>query len=165
MKIRDDHDYILLSIIPHMFTIYFTYDDLIYTTIIISATLSSYIWHKKYEPTNYLLLLDYFFAGVLSVYETIDTYKYNNKLLNLSICLNLSVLLFNKSVIILSKYKIIKYNKFHSIYHLFSAFKTIIIAYLTSGIRIKFLNYKYILKIFKISFLYLSYFQKSISMF
>jgi hypothetical protein len=135
MRIRNDHDYILLSIIPHILSVYFTYDDPTYTSIIIMACLSSYIWHKKHEPNNYLLVTDYTFAGLLSTYEITDTYKYNQKFLYLSIYLNLSVLLFNKMVYVLSKYKIINYNKFHSVYHIFSACKTIFISYLTYGLR------------------------------
>ena len=135
LKIRNEHDYILLSILPHLLTVYFTYDDITYTVIVLLVCLTSYIWHKNHEPHNYLLIADYICAGLLSLYETIDTYKYNRKWVSTSICLNFSVLIVNKTVYLLSKYKVIRYNKWHSAYHIFSSLKTIFISYLTWKIR------------------------------
>jgi hypothetical protein len=133
MKKRNHNDSIIITIIPHLLSLYFTYNDIMYTSVILLCTLSSYMWHLNYERQSIYMYIDYLFAGILSTYEIVQVYKYNNLWFEYCILLNCSVLIVNKSVYILSKYKYIKYNFFHSMFHLYSAFKTCFIAYISNG--------------------------------
>jgi hypothetical protein len=128
---RNCDQLIILTIVPHLFALYFSSDNIVYTTIIISSTCSSYVWHYYHEPANYLLLIDYLFAGILSFSEIFYMYRNNIQWFYFSIYMNLYVLLFNKLVYILSINKTIKYSKWHSVYHLLSSAKTIFLSYLS----------------------------------
>ena len=128
-KHREHTDIVILTIIPHLFSLYFSCTDILYSITIFSATFSSYIWHLNREKPCIFMYIDYFFAGLLSIYEVYNTY--NTEWFNYCILLNMSVLGLNKTVYFLSKYKYIRYNIFHSIFHLYSAFKTCLISYLS----------------------------------
>jgi hypothetical protein len=130
MKYRCNSDILILSIFPHIISIYFTTNNILYTSIIISSSVSSYFWHKHCEPKNTLLFIDYTFAGVLSLYEVNNTYMNNYDYFYTSILLNVLVLTFNKIVYILSIYEYINYKPWHSYYHILSSLKTIFIAYI-----------------------------------
>ena len=131
MRTRYKHDLILVSIIPHLFSLYFTTGDIVYSSIILTSSSFSFIWHKNHEPRNILLYCDYTFATILTFYEILNMYYNNYNFFYLSIYLNMLVLLFNKMVYILSIYRYINYNKWHSAYHIFSSAKTIFISYIS----------------------------------
>ena len=128
-KPRNHTDIIILTIIPHLFSLYFSYNNILYSFLIFSATFSSYIWHLNREKQCIYMYIDYLFAGLLSTYEVYNTY--NTEWFNYCILLNMSVLGLNKTVYFLSKYRYIRYNIFHSIFHIYSAFKTCFISYLS----------------------------------
>lgn len=131
MNCRTTSEFIIVTIIPHLFTLYFTFDNLIYTTIILSSSLSSYIWHKYHEPSNYLLAVDYILAGTLSYYEIFIMYNNNKAWFYFSIYVNMFVFTFNQLVYILSLNNIIKYSRWHSLYHIMSSVKSIFLGYLS----------------------------------
>lgn len=128
MKYRCNGDIIVLSIFPHIISLWFTTNNILYTSIIISSSVSSYFWHMNCEPKNSLLFIDYTFAGVLSVYEVRNVYMNNYDYFYTSILLNIGVLVFNKLVYILSIYNYISYKPWHSFYHILSSLKTIFLA-------------------------------------
>ena len=117
---------IIITILPHLFGIYYTYDNFLYSSIITISTITSVLWHRTKEQDNTLLFLDYSTATILSLYELYNTYY--SSLFELTLFLNLSVLFFNKSVYFLSKKRILNYNKWHSVYHILSSIKTILVA-------------------------------------
>lgn len=117
---------IIITILPHLFGIYYTYDNFLYSSIITISTITSVLWHRTKEQDNTLLFLDYSTATILSLYELYNTYY--SSLFELTLFLNLSVLFFNKSVYFLSKNRILNYNKWHSVYHILSSIKTIVVA-------------------------------------
>ena len=125
---RKLNDKILISILPHLLTLCYVYDNIPYSTVIISSFLTSFIWHYNYEPSDRLLVLDYTFACALSFYEVTNLYIHNHDWFYFGISLNFSVLLFNKLVYILSIYRYIKYSYWHSYYHILSSLKTILLA-------------------------------------
>lgn len=112
-------DFIILTTIPHIFTLYYTASDICYTTIIAMATMSSFSWHKTHESCKKLLIIDYFCASVLCSYEV---YRSEDKLFTIQI--NTGLLFINKLMDVLSKYKILKYGIGHCIFHIISCYKT-----------------------------------------
>ena len=131
MHTRCSNDLIIITILPHLLSIYYTYIDPIYTSIIISSSISSYLWHHNREPQNHLLLIDYFFAGLLSYYEVSNMYNCNKDWFYFSIYINLYVLTFNKIIYLLALQNIINYSKWHSIYHLLSSGKTLFLSHIS----------------------------------
>jgi hypothetical protein len=107
--------------------IYITYAFIIFT----SATLSV-VWHASGELPGKLMEADYFFAGLWSVYEIfVSVHYFHNELTKLGIVVGLSliVLASNKAVDYWGLVtKVIDYDKGHSIWHLISAAKFIIVA-------------------------------------
>ena len=130
MNCRNKTDLIILTIIPHLFTLFFTFNNSVYTAIVCSSSISSYLWHKNHEPRNHLLVCDYILAGTLSMYEIINIYNINEDWLYISIYINVGVLTFNKIVYILSLRRTVNYSKWHSLYHILSSVKSIFLAYL-----------------------------------
>lgn len=120
---RSCFDFIILSTIPHFMSLYYTYTDIWYTTVIITATTSSILWHTSRESSKELLYLDYSCASLLCLYEI-----YNSPNISFVITANLGLLVINKSMDLLSKYKILRYSIGHSIYHVISCCKTFYIA-------------------------------------
>ena len=121
---------IILSIFPHLISLFYTSNDLFYTGIIINSTITSIIWHRNKEPNNILLILDYSTASVLSFYEIYKSYSISEYLFIISLSLNLYILIFNKSVYFLSKEGILNYSLWHSFYHILSSLKTICISFI-----------------------------------
>ena len=128
--IRNCKSTLILSIIPHLSALFFTYNNSLYSSIIISSTFTSIVWHRNKEPQNILLIMDYGTATILSSYEMYNSYSINHTLFLLSFFLNFYILFFNKVVDILSKEKVICYNKWHTQYHIISSIKTTLIAFL-----------------------------------
>jgi hypothetical protein len=119
------NDKIIISTVPHFMALFYTYKDIYYSLTLIMATTTSILWHKSRESSYRLLLLDYFFAGSLTGYELCKG-KDSDKQLILG--MNIALLILNKSIDFLSKYKVINYNKGHLIYHIASFSKTIYVA-------------------------------------
>ena len=116
-------DFIILTTIPHLLTLYYSINDVFYTIILLAATFSSILWHKSHETSLKLLYIDYSCAVVLALYEI---YKSKNKVE--IVYINLGLFTLNKSMDVLSKYRILKYSKSHCIYHIMSCYKTFYIA-------------------------------------
>ena len=131
MYLRSLQSNIILTIFPHLFSLFYTFDNFFYSFIITVSTITSILWHRQREPNNILLYLDYGSASVLSFYEIYNTYYINNKLFTIALCTNAYVLIFNKMVYFLSKERVISYSTWHSVYHILSALKTTFIAFLS----------------------------------
>ena len=116
-------DPILLSILPHFITLYYTKDNLYYSTIIILSSCSSIIWHYEFENNYNYYLIDYFFALVLSAYEI----SYTEDIITVFNC-NILMLFINKMTDIFSQYNIINYTIGHTFFHISHSLKTIFIA-------------------------------------
>jgi hypothetical protein len=126
---RHFFDVIMLSTLPHLVAVYVTYQAgaYMYTSLIASVTMASFLWHKSHETSKMFLGIDYSLAVVLVLYET---YMARNKLVVLQI--NLALFLVNKTMDILSRYDILKYDIGHSVFHIISSYKTYyIVAYYT----------------------------------
>jgi hypothetical protein len=131
MYLRSLQSNIILTIFPHLFSLFYTFDNFFYSFIISVSTITSILWHRQREPNNILLYLDYGSASILSFYEIYNTYYINDKLFTIALCANIYVLIFNKIVYYLSKELVIKYSLWHSFYHILSALKTTFIAFLS----------------------------------
>ena len=127
---RDFFSSIMLSTIPHFFSLYFTCDNFFYSAIIFTSTITSLLWHRYKEPNNILLYLDYGSATILTSYEIYTAYNISKYLYIISLSTNIYILIFNKLVYFLSIERVINYNLWHTIYHLLSSFKTTLIAFL-----------------------------------
>ena len=135
MYLRNFTCNVILTTIPHLFGLFFTFDNFFYSSIIISSTLTSILWHRKREPNNILLYLDYGSASILSFYEIYRAYYYiHNGLFTIAICSNIYILVFNKIIYFLSKEGVIKYSLWHSFYHILSSVKTILLAFLNCNV-------------------------------
>lgn len=130
MNKRSFFNSIVLSTIPHFFSIYFTYDNFLYSSIIFISTVTSLLWHRYKEPNNLLLYLDYGSATILSTYEIYSAYNIDKYFFTIVLSSNIYVFIFNKLVYFLSVERIINYNLWHTFYHLLSSLKTNLIAFL-----------------------------------
>ena len=124
--VRRINDIIILTIFPHLFSLYYTFNNHVYSTLIILSTLSSILWHLDHEGRKFLFF-DYTCAGLLFLYEL----KIGLEIIDCVVYLNMLLLITNKTVLILSLNKKINYFKWHSVFHLLSSLKTIYISYLT----------------------------------
>jgi hypothetical protein len=126
---------IILTVIPHLLSLFSTFDNILYSSIIITSTITSILWHRYKEPNNILLILDYSSASILSSYEIYNSYYVHDGLFMISLLSNIYVLFFNKIVYFLSKNKVINYNLWHSFYHILSSIKTITLAFLICNLQ------------------------------
>jgi hypothetical protein len=122
-KYRKILDPILISILPHFITLYYTLDNLYYSSIIILSSCSSIIWHYEFENNYNYYLIDYFFALLLTSCEIF----YTNQVITVLKC-NILMLFINKFTDILSYYKILNYTSGHTFFHISNSLKTIFIA-------------------------------------
>lgn len=122
-KYRAILDPIILSILPHFITLYYTLDNLFYSSIIILSSCSSIVWHYEFENNYNYYLIDYFFALLLTSYEI----YYTNEII-IVLNSNVLILFINKLTDILSYYNILNYNTGHTFFHLSHSLKTIFIA-------------------------------------
>ena len=99
---------IIITILPHLCGIYYTYDNFVYSSIITISTITSVLWHRTKEQDNTLLFLDYSTATILSLYERYTTYY--SSLFKLTLFLNLSVLYYILSKQLLWRHLITKLN-------------------------------------------------------
>ena len=135
MYLRTINSNIILTIFPHLIGLYYTFDNIVYSSIILISTITSILWHRQREPNNILLYLDYGSASVLSFYEIYSAYYVHNGLFTIALSTNIYILVFNKLVYFLSKEGMIKYSLWHSIYHILSSLKTTFIAFLICKIN------------------------------
>ena len=122
-KYRDILDPILISILPHFITLYYTLDNLYYSSIIILSSCSSIVWHYDFENNYNYYLIDYFFALLLTSYEIL----YTNEVMTVLNC-NILIFFINKLTDMLSYYKILNYTLGHTFFHISHSLKTIFIA-------------------------------------
>ena len=124
-KHRCINDLVIITTLPHYIALYFTLNNIYYSSILILASSSSVLWHSK-EDDKYLYIIDHTLAGCLTCYEIMNSINGDNK--NIAIYSNILVLTIHKLMDLLTFYNIITYEFSHSIYHLFSSCKTIYIA-------------------------------------
>jgi hypothetical protein len=125
------NDIIILTIFPHLFSLFYSYVDKIYSSLIFFVTLSSLLWHLEREKNKTLLLIDYTLASSLCIYEIKLGYEYN--FFYLVIYLNGILALINKLILYLSINKKINYRLWHYIFHILSSLKTIILSNLLAN--------------------------------
>ena len=66
------YNLLILTTIPHYIAIYYTYNkNIYYSTIIMSSTISSILWHN-YHTSKYLYIIDHSLAVLLSIYEILN---------------------------------------------------------------------------------------------
>lgn len=130
MNLRSIKSNVILTILPHLAALYFTFDNFLYSSIILISTITSILWHREREPNNILLYIDYGSATVLSFYEIYSSYYVHNSLFTIALTANIYVFMFNKLVYFLSIERVIKYSLWHSVYHILSSVKTTVIAFL-----------------------------------
>ena len=105
---------LVLTTVPHLFTIFYTNGNLLYNTLITMSTFFSILWHIHNEPENILKKLDYLFA-ILVVLQEVYSKKF------------IKVILLNTIIFIVNK-KTSCRSKAHCIWHLLSATKCMYIA-------------------------------------
>jgi hypothetical protein len=119
-------DKIILSTLPHFAACYFA-KPVAYAIIIGISSTCSILWHRAGEPrANYLFYLDYGMAAAWTLAELAIAYSIGNPTLIFAvIALNAAVVISNRI-----EHPNIPYTTTHSIWHCFSWFKGIYIAYL-----------------------------------
>ena len=122
------YNLLILTTIPHYIAIYYTYNkNIYYSTIIMSSTISSILWHN-YHTSKYLYIIDHSLAVLLSIYEILNNIQ-NQELI---IYITIFTFFINKITDILAYYNILNYKIGHSLFHLISSIKTIYIASFTN---------------------------------
>ena len=132
---RSIYDNIILTIFPHLFSLFYTINNISYSSLILISTLSSVLWHLDREK-NKFLFFDYMCALFLFLYEINIGIEY--KILKSVVYSNILLVIMNKTILILSINKKINYIKWHSMFHLMSSLKTFFIAYLSFNFTVKF---------------------------
>lgn len=120
---------LILSTIPHFYTLHYITNDKIYFTIVLFSSSFSILWHYLCEPKNFIFFIDYTLGLLWTLYEI---YKFRNEYILQVIFMNLFVLFTNILTDEISKKKILEYKYSHSIFHIVSSIKTIYIAFLFS---------------------------------
>lgn len=110
---------LVLTTVPHFFTLFYTKGDLVYITLIISSTFLSMLWHINNEPENILKKIDYIFATLVVIQEFYSKEFYSKNFL--------TVLLLNTIVFVINK-KTSCRSTGHCVWHLLSSAKCIYIA-------------------------------------
>jgi len=105
---------LVLTSVPHFFTLVYTKGDLLYNTLIITSTFFSILWHLNNEPENLLKKIDYIFALLVVIKE------FYSKNFFTVLVLNTIVLVINKKTSCRSTG--------HCLWHLLSSAKCIYIA-------------------------------------
>ena len=133
---------IILTTLPHFFSIGMVVNStslqypgiyIGYCVVIGCSSILSVIWHHHHEPKSILFWLDYTFAGIWTLYDCILASLLKPSYSIILVCmLNIITIIFNQLVDYLAKKELILYETGHSIWHLFSASKSILVAYLLS---------------------------------
>ena len=120
-------DKVILTTLPHYIACYFAYQtNILYSTIIFLSSSFSVIWHFFNQPRNILFYLDYTFAFLWFLTELILAF------ISKDLFLVIVVILLNILVVLSNKIKLsyMSYDTIHSIWHIISASKGILVAYL-----------------------------------
>jgi hypothetical protein len=126
---RSCTDSIVLSTLPHLASILFflgcpTTSAIIYCLIILVSSSLSIIWHIHHEPNNYIFMLDYAFAIAWNAADIVITYDTTNSVL----FLNSIIFTTNQITDYLANRHIITYENGHTLWHVLSFSKSIIVA-------------------------------------
>jgi hypothetical protein len=105
---------LVLTTVPHFFTLVYTKGDLLYNTLIITSTFFSILWHLNNEPENLLKKIDYIFALLVVIKEFYSKNFF-------------TVLVLNTIVLVINKKTSCRYTG-HCLWHLLSSAKCIYIA-------------------------------------
>lgn len=120
---RDPHDPIILSTLPHFVTLYFSRSHMGYSTIVFLSSSASVFWHRTIESKeDPLYEIDHGLAAIWGAYDVFLAlwyFKYSVIALNI-----LNLALYHASAN--SK----NYHTAHSLWHLFSSAKSILVAYI-----------------------------------
>jgi hypothetical protein len=103
-----------------------------YCAVIGISSILSVLWHRTHESRSALFWLDYGFAGIWTLYDCLLAALKPPFILLLVCTLNITTIILNQLVDYLAKKEILSYEIGHSIWHLFSASKSILVAYLVS---------------------------------
>jgi hypothetical protein len=130
IKMRTLKDKVILSTLPHFIACYFAIKvSYQYATIIALSSIMSVIWHLNKEPKwNLLFYLDYGFALLWLIYDIMYIIYIKN------LYISISIIVLNKISIITNLIHMegISYDITHTIWHLLSSTKGILIAYMIS---------------------------------
>ena len=110
---------LVLTTVPHFFTILYTKGDLVYNTLIMTSTFFSILWHLNKEPENILKKIDYIFASLVVIQEFYSKEFYSKEFF--------TVLVLNTIVFVINK-KTSCRSTGHCLWHLLSSLKCIYIA-------------------------------------
>lgn len=126
MYSRRYDDWIILSTLPHFYTVWVAcyYGDYIYSVIVGVTTFASICWHESRESSFEHLIVDYLMTGLLVGYESLLA---KSDFLFVIEC-NVMVFTVNKMFDFLSGYDILEYDIGHGVFHIVSALKTYYIA-------------------------------------
>jgi len=124
-KHRCINDFVIITTLPHYAALYYTMNDIYYSSILVLASSSSVLWHSE-EDNEYLYVIDHSLALSLTGYEILN--NINEDDINIVIYSNILVLLIHKLMDLLTFYNILTYDFSHSLFHIFSSCKTIYIA-------------------------------------
>lgn len=130
---RKLYDKIIISTLPHFISSYFAFTiSYIYFIIIFLSSSLSVFWHLHKEPKfNLLFLLDYGFALLWLIYDIGLFYMY----IQTDYIIGIIIILLNKISVFTNviEFEHISYEIIHSLWHLLSCIKGIIITYIISN--------------------------------
>ena len=131
---------IILTTLPHFLSIGLvancispTYPGIYigYSAVIGCSSVLSVLWHRQHEPYSILFWLDYAFAGIWTIYDCILAGLLKSSYILAIVCiLNIITIILNQLVDNLARKEIVQYDTGHSMWHLISVSKTILVAYL-----------------------------------
>jgi hypothetical protein len=126
-------DKIIISTLPHFISSYFAFTiSYIYFIIIFLSSSLSILWHLQKEPKfNLLFFLDYGFALLWLIYDLGLFYLY----IQYDYIIGIIIIILNKisALTNIIQFKNISYEITHSVWHLISCIKGIIITYTISN--------------------------------
>jgi hypothetical protein len=105
----------ILTTLPHYIALFYTSEDIFYSTLIFLSTTFSVLWHFYNEPETTLKTLDYATASLVTLYEIYCKTQF------------ISVLFLNSAVLALNKVTTPK-STGHLFWHLLSSAKYIYVA-------------------------------------
>lgn len=122
--------YLILSTLPHFYSIlpiipYYRTHTFGYIHCILLSTSFSILYHVYEESNTIITALDYFFAFLMFLYDIYMGYRYTRIYLYTILGLNTVVFLTNLYIPEGNSYIL-----YHSIWHLMSASKSVIVSYI-----------------------------------
>ena len=122
---------LILTTIPHVFSIYWAVDvHPTYVGIIVASTCASVCWHMAHEPQRSIVFyIDYGLAGVWTITDIALAYFTHN------INTIIGVTILNAIALITNHIRIpsMTYETTHSIWHCISCLKASLVAYLLAN--------------------------------